>query len=751
MKKTIAILLLAAMMMQACGRDEFYSNTTDTDTTQTPDTVQDETESESDKETVEAKHPETSVSSYGFDLDNLQLDALPGISNSALRHTADITSFKTGEEVGNLSCSPIICIEGEYTYVMRLYPEELENADQYWDYIDEKKFISEIEVYKNHDYSAPYETVPLALPDDISFRCCTLTYDPEDEKFYMTVSKKLAGDEKSSLNLFVFTRSGEFEFSKKIGENTLDDVRVHNGDIYYLKSSDRLARIDIETDEDTTVAEEVQQYFTSDGVLYYITAELNAAYQTEIWLYSYDDEADQSTKVMKIETDERFETANYDAATNTIFFSNFDSLCSYRDRTVKTLVITNESTVNVEHIDGGQVVILVGHNQLAVYQIPEVITALEDQQIALRVCKFGESSVLGYKVGGLDENVIDKMNATGISVRDEITYITDNMDEYVNTMAKKLMAGDTDFDFFYISSEMLPLFQKEYVADLGKYDSLNKYMDELLPGLKELCTIDGKLALVPESFYPEYMMYNKAALEEGDDVPELYEKLWTDTPKLKDGWYLMTASRESAILMKWFNQLAANYMAKTISEDTAKQDLEMLYTDAAKMIEYESVYIGSDYRKQSFCLGEEFGDGDPYSSDEPDPNIVFIPTIKLGEEYKNAVYGSFIAVNPASPNKELAAAYLVYYMNNMTTNTIPNHKYYFEGKYDPEDKYTIRQERYDILKEIFSDSIRAISYRGVGDYAVSIRENCANIQDGKLTAEQAAEQTLRYLKMMRDE
>lgn len=744
MKRFTAILLLAVLFLQSCGREEFASTERENET----DSVQYETEADSNADdTIKPEHPETTISSYNIDLDNLSTAAPPGITNTTLRHTADITSFKTGEQVSEFLTAPRFCIVGEKTYIVRNFPEELNDPESIDEYRATGVRPRDIEIYTGHDYSEPTEVIELKGLDGRKIPYDSFSYDPETDKFYIISREKVSGEEDYTLNLYIFSSDGELEYFRILSKILFAQYRVYGGELYFLSNA-KLMIEDMKTAEQKVIDEGVVQYFESDDVTYYIKNELNDNFEMRNCLYSYDRESGKTQKLFSIDTDERFETAAYDAATETVYFSNFNSLCSYRRGEVKTLVSTNDTVMHVEKIHGGQVIILVGHNQLAVYQIPENPTSIEEQQIPLRLCSFtyDQSAKIPPTGGALQSSVLENMNATGISVRGEYAYFTNDMDEYVNTMARKLLAGDTDFDFFYVTTEMVPLFKKAFYEDLTKYSGVNKYMDELLPGIKELCTIDGKLAMVPTSIIMRCMSYDPSKIEGEFELPTLYDELWEETPELAEGACYMGESSEEWLLDIWFDQLAANYMAKVIDDDTALEDLETLYTDMTNLTYNEAVDLESGSMNQNAFLSIVV-----VANSSNVKGRGFYPLIKLGEEYKHAAEGQFLAINPASLNKDLAAAYLIYYLD-WWKNSEYGYKYYFEGGYDPERTYSITEEKYEVLKEQLADSVRAVSSFLISDdFFWHVNEKFDDIDDGKLTPAQAAEQTLRYLKMMRDE
>ena len=92
-------------------------------------------------------------------------------------------------------------------------------------------------------------------------------------------------------------------------------------------------------------------------------------------------------------------------------------------------------------------------------------------------------------------------DVVGTPIKIEPVQITaDQMhnDGYQDKLAGKLLAGDSTFDFFLIGPSQFNLRNKAYFQSLEGYD-VARHLDAMLPGVRELCEIDGQLSLIPIS------------------------------------------------------------------------------------------------------------------------------------------------------------------------------------------------------------------------------------------------------------
>ena len=93
--------------------------------------------------------------------------------------------------------------------------------------------------------------------------------------------------------------------------------------------------------------------------------------------------------------------------------------------------------------------------------------------------------------------------------------------EYANTMAKKLLAGDTDFDLFWLSAETPTLFKEGYFTDLasGEKESTNLPASDVLYFVLEN---GDKIIVRPSGTEPKVKIY---FLAHGEVREALLDKL----------------------------------------------------------------------------------------------------------------------------------------------------------------------------------------------------------------------------------
>ena len=108
MKKLTAILLAALMFLSSC----ISSAPSDDPVT---------------NETAHRSEGGKQVSTYGFDLDNLNYNPIPGITDSTLRKAGEISPLV----MENWAKAPEVCMDGDCTYIMRSYPRKITTEEEY--------------------------------------------------------------------------------------------------------------------------------------------------------------------------------------------------------------------------------------------------------------------------------------------------------------------------------------------------------------------------------------------------------------------------------------------------------------------------------------------------------------------------------------------------------------------------------------------------------------------------------------------
>jgi len=701
--KKLLIIMLSALLLAGCGTDE-------------------------------TKKGANEIISSAVDLDNLQMNPEPGVVGSTIRHLTDITAFKTDEEVDNFISAPPVCISGEKTYLIRNFPEELTGADAFYSFIETKEYFSEIEVYTGDDYSAPSEVIELKGFDDpdVNRTWRTIYYDESAEKFYLTGSMKI-GEEYPGV-LHIFSKDGSLISWQELSFDRLNDHLIHDGMIYILHSRGdwgrkaSLTAENIETGEEISISETALTVFRGEDCIYYLSLEADEDYNNEYVLFRCGDDPGSSERIMSVPLDtigeDKLNFAAYDSNSGALYWSDFNGIHVIYGGKDYSLLKTQSASAQILQLSGERLLLEIGCNQIAVYQAESDFESLADQQIALKVCCYGFGE--DY-MKGMFGSPLEQMNAAGMLVDFEYTFITNSKEEYISTMAKKFLAGDTDFDLFIVESTMSELFEGEYFEDLGSYSVLAEYMDQAIDGVKGLCTIDGKLALIPRTLTLN-MLQDKANPKEEPPVMT-YREFMDNAEKPEDGMYWFGGMDEGRAMLPWFKELQSNFTQRTVSDEKVREDLEMLYTDMLTLGKNDAFIIEREYSEQPIR----------YRVDSVGTSTYAAPIPSLGVDYKPSVSGIYLGMNPNSKNKDIAAAYMAYYLDMCVTNRFYQTEEYFET-YDGKSCPAYREQLKNCIRRT-EDS----------ELFWQISDISTELVSGKITPSEAAEKTFRYMKMVRDE
>jgi len=278
--------------------------------------------------------------------------------------------------------------------------------------------------------------------------------------------------------------------------------------------------------------------------------------------------------------------------------------------------------------------------------------------------------------------------AANVDDRANLPHITS---AYYNAIALKLLAGDDDFDMFFISSgtyqsasgQINAMLRKEYIASMESLGLAGLY-DDMLPGVKELCMADGEILLAPLGFVLRSWAlrqepFNKLAFSRSD-IPGTVQAL-TDLVLIKrdamaDGGIALTYGTDAEYFMSWFtDQYVAEYMTR--GENT--QAMWDAYVDMLDRLFASGLTV--------FDNGASLGNGRTVPYDFPVINytemllfdrvgvngggmsaaevwdVVLLPSLRLTEDAKEPISsGAFLAVNPNSPNLDMVKAYLTTFL-----------------------------------------------------------------------------------------
>ena len=302
--------------------------------------------------------------------------------------------------------------------------------------------------------------------------------------------------------------------------------------------------------------------------------------------------------------------------------------------------------------------------------------------------------------------------------------------EYINTMAKKLLAGDTDFDLFLLDSTMHELLKPGYYEDLGAYPLLDYYFSQLNPGYRDLCSIGGNLSFVPSRVTAVISrLKTKFAGGEVYPVPGLLEDIpgyaAAVQPHLDSGRHVLSSPHISILMQTWFYQFSSNFMARRTDDESALRDLEFLFEMYSVLSRTEGIRTVMGDEDDQY-LNFAVSDGRYYRDTE-----ILYPIPLLSEACGYPVSLEGYAVNPNSPNRETAALLLAYLLEFSRDDAR------LRKTADPDDSEAV------LFSRILENSVR--------DYRSFEWIRAVQTASGEIDAKKSAEESFKKLKMIRDE
>lgn len=444
-----------------------------------------------------------------------------------------------------------------------------------------------------------------------------------------------------------------------------------------------------------------------------------------------------------------------DTKNNLVYYSTLMDVFTFDPETGERIHVIHSggASVNPTEIIDSTLYCEIGYAGYFIYDLPAEPIPYTD---GLEPLKF-----VGYRPGSASDtqyyskaannpytytSVFDLMKTNGYESYSD-AFIYNNKEEYAHAMAKKLMAGDSDFDLFYVSTEMAQLFDARYYEDLTRYSRLYRdYFDEMVPGLKNICTIDGRLSLVPLSLNAQIMVIDNSLAEGTVTFPRTVADLLNlaDSVSLTDGSYLMGGTRAATILRKLFEEFAANYILSDIADETALADLTNLYEMCTLLGENEKMLLSRGYNTQKRMITFGMNNGmDVYF--RGDIQSGSLP--KINKNYKTPVSGEFWAINPNSENKELAGAFLLCFLGQNRVNTFMGTGVYYTDDELPESTPEVMAIR-ELFRQQLTEGIRSYEAPDVFNY---VDMHFKQIRNGEITAAEAAAELMRYLRMVKFE
>ena len=334
--------------------------------------------------------------------------------------------------------------------------------------------------------------------------------------------------------------------------------------------------------------------------------------------------------------------------------------------------------------------------------------------------------------------------------------IMKDMEEYENTLRTKLMAGDKDFDLFWIDSGIK---QNYYIRsgcmlDLSSYSAITGKLDKMFTGVKDLCTYEGKIFGVPDSMSIPVLKVNE----------ELYKKLGIDLPK--ENWsvqdfyklavnarkdlngdgnadtYIVEYGKDYPLFMQRYRYTHLDSLnSKVMYKDSELADLLELWKkmcDERLILEPEKNSNGQMDRemKSNVLLYMDF----IFGVNHGEKKYVCFPAADSGESYP--VFANYLCANKSSANKEIAVDFLACYISEDYHYTYPDHGLYadiaqYAKRVDPMVVFTPPSEKnMDILKFVYKSGKFSNMDYDLQNYEI---ETTGRFMRSEITSQKAAQ------------
>jgi len=260
--------------------------------------------------------------------------------------------------------------------------------------------------------------------------------------------------------------------------------------------------------------------------------------------------------------------------------------------------------------------------------------------------------------------------------------------EYYDTIALKLLAGDDDFDMFFISlysfnparGQINSMLRKDYLVSMEQL-GLAEMFDSMLPGVKELCSAEGELLLAPIGFRLSTRMLPTDALNRlgitEQDIPRT-AGAFTDfllgiQPEMEAEGIALATGFGADYFMSWFEgQYVDEYMTHGDNTqalwDALLDMLDRLFASGLLAMDYGQWAVNGEHIPYGFpaiaydtvLFGSGLGlDGGGNDSALREWGNKMMPQILLTEDAKEPIdYGTYLAVNPHSKNMDAIKEYL---------------------------------------------------------------------------------------------
>ena len=697
-----------------------------------------------------------------YNLDHISMELPQGMVMTTLEKADDVNDYYRPDPGFTTILSQQLCCDGDTMYALPQYPAEIirQGTAAIEEYSRNYTPADYLEVYRTDDFSS-MEILPLNDMDVIAF--CNLAWDDSTDTIQMFSSYvEKYGDEDYETWRYIYDTEGNLLAKDRIDihYDVIYNENFHliGGDLYYrnhIIAGDRerpsLRVLRAGETKPEILASRIRGMCCTDGMVYYVKGTQETAeyeYSHAAALYRYDPVTEETETIAEFSTPVLFlGNLCYDSKNGILYTAHNQIIYALDTKTGEVIPVLSSlgENMSIEGCYDDKIVINTSFTKLTSYTMTEKPVSIYDGLKELRFCRLTDpSSASSLDTTASGSNAFKILYANGYKYQSATAYASDDEDEYAFTIAKKLLAGDTDFDIFYVTTEMFELFESMYFEDLSRYSILETMYDRYLPGVRGLCSVDGIPALVPVNLRIRQLCLDPSVLEDPFEVPASFR----DFMKLSELNYrentcFMKASKLHFLLSPWFEQAAYNMLADTIPDDDCLTALETLY----RLGEHfrTSPKVSLKYQSGVSVLGEVFityGAFSPYGTGE---GQLVLPLPVFSEGMKQTVAGEFWAVNPNSENKEAAAIWLA-----CTVDQNYRSSRYDAGFFNVPVTETNVSNRavYDTMCRQIAEGIRE---RTIRDLNMKLYYHFKDIEAGKLTPEDAADELFRYLKMIKYE
>ena len=662
-----------------------------------------------------------------IDLSSLEFNLDTGKIVTSLSEALCVTPFLSSETVDAFVTAPCVCEADNIVYIIRNFPEyALSSPTDIYAFLENNPAAHEIEIY-----DCLQKTDSSIVLNDISglhIVFYDIHYSVTDDLFYLIGLQQ----ENSDYIPCVYTVDAQGALLSKHSFSTADisSCIVLNGSLYYKKSPSKLVKYNLSSGNESVICESVVSFTESGDFLSYIEEKYSDDYESSYHLYIH--ENNKSSYIADINVDVPLVNMAYDHINRVFYYSDGTSLFTYNfsDTTSHKIHTVIDSRSLISKLSDNYLIVQTGHNQVSLYNLKSYVPALPKADYTVRICN------ITSEPGGTERqfySALKMLESNGIYVKIEDAYFSPVRDEYSNTLAKKLLAGDTDFDIFFIDSSMYFLLNEGFYEDLSSHKLLNELYSDFIPGVKDICTIGETLALVPTWITIPFIEYSPTMYSElirmpdsFDDFPQFIAAL--DNMINGTESYTLSGSYLHSLTRPWFENLLSNYLSGCIDDDIAYTDLCTLLTFCKLLHETSSVYIGTEPNQSIVPLLRV------RSSSANIETATGIYPLPIFSNYKQCVSGQFFAINPNSPNKEIAAILLTFYMDFLKTY-VPEITSLFGA---PSEKISMII-KYSILESVPSDFSTHLY-----DMLTLLVSDTGSIDD-------IAQKMMTYFKFLRDE